>query len=175
MLFPPSPILPPIGNGIRNLEIVTINHTTAGADKTVFLTTPVKTENFLVLAVQREHKDKYTLIKPEAIVDGEFTRLRSEQDSADGVHDIQCTVCEFLGAKSINYYSPLIANPASNKTTTITAVDTSKSVIIPLGGFIDGGVSPQNEILTFDNSTTVRHDVSSALDVELGFCVLELH
>lgn len=165
----------PIGNGIQSFEVVSIGHVGGSGDKTVNLATPIKTENLLIMAVHRGDASNATLIKPETIVSGEYTRIRSERDDTSGTYDIDVIVAEFLGAKSINYYSPVIVAPNINRTTTINAVDTSRAVIIPLGGFIQGASGFDNQILTFDDATTVRHNVIVAGTLELGFCVLELH
>lgn len=81
--------------------------------------------------------------------------------------------------KSVQYGSISIAGAASSGTATITAVDTTKAVLLHLGSRGPGGGSPGIAdglaTLTLTNATTVtaQRATTFATGINVNFCVLE--
>ena len=80
------------------------------------------------------------------------------------------------GIKSINYYTGSISGAATG-TVTISAVNTAKAMIQPLGQWSGSAASYSGVYYQLTNSTTVSllTPTGSTINLNVSFCVVEYY
>lgn len=114
-------------------------------------------------------------IYPTTIVSGKYTEVAIESRAFSSSLDVELDVLELIGLKSIQYVYALAGNGATGHQTTITAVNTAKTEIIPMGLAQPNAGAWNPAKFNFVNSTTIKGQNDNSTYISYNWLCIKEH